>query len=72
MRASLKPFVWKNAASNAFQVWGDTTEDSGRKIDAFVQSQYFKDPPIVPGAREVLEALKVCEANVDVSLRRSP
>lgn len=46
------------------QVWGGTNSESVHKIEEFVHSPYFKDLPVVSGAREVLEALKVCQKAV--------
>lgn len=35
-------------------VWGGSNEESNAKVAAFLQSSYFEDLPVVPGAYEVL------------------
>jgi 5'(3')-deoxyribonucleotidase len=40
------------------EVWGGTAAESATKVDAFFESSYFADIPVVAGAREALESLR--------------
>jgi 5'(3')-deoxyribonucleotidase len=40
------------------EVWGGTDQETQEKIMAFFSSSHFRDIPVIPKAREVLERLK--------------